>query len=172
MTSLVLSIVVMTSSGGLLAERVPAAGLLMGAVDLNAAPIEGMSLTELTVERTRLMSTMPSAGLGVALTAIGGGVFLTGFTVFLYASILVGVVIMVAAIPLLIIGPILLVNAGRERRAQQARVFAIDRRIATMGQDGTSPLPPQNDEVPPPPPVRPPDVERATVAPQLLLATF
>ncbi|MDP1824334.1 MAG: hypothetical protein Q8L48_13855 [Archangium sp.] len=181
MTSLVLSVVVMTSSGGLLSERTPAAGMLVGAVDLNAAGASyaNMTVDQLTVERMRLVETMPSLGLGIALTAVGGGVLLTGLVILgsAYELIVVGLIVMAAAVPLLIIGPILLFGALRERREVQTQVRLVDQRIAQLKRDEFAPPPVQNDpglnEVPPPPPVRPPGSEFAPhVPPQVLLATF
>ena len=178
MTSLVLSLVVMTSSGGLLAERVPAAGMLVGAVDLNtrAASLDQMSLTELTAERARLLDTMPSLGLGIALTAVGGGVLLTGLVIVSVALDLavlaVGLVVMAASVPLLIIGPILIARAARERREAQTQVRLIDQRLAEMKRDELAP-PVRNDETPPPPPMRPPGSQLLPVVePMALLASF
>ena len=180
MTSLVLSVWVMTSSGGLLAERTPAAGMLLGAVDLGAPPLlEHMSLAELTTERTRLLETMPSMGLGIALTVVGGGVLLTGLVIaaatYITEVIIVGLVVMAASVPLLIIGPILLAHAARERREVQSQVRLIDQRMTLMQHQEFAPPPTQRpvDETPPPPPMRPPGVEVVPgVAPQILLATF
>ena len=179
MISMVLSVVVMTSSGGLLSERTPAVGMLVGAVDLNTAgaAYDTMSLEQLTAERVRWMEAMPSIGPGLVLTIVGGGVFLVGFSVFLGVSILVGVVMMIVAVPLLVIGPILLAGVSRERREAQTQVRLIDQRIAALRRDEVSPVrndrPPPNDEAPPPPPMRPPGSELTpTVEPQLLLATF
>lgn len=180
MTSLILSMLVMTSSGGLLAERVPPAGLLVGAVNLNdtAASLQNMSLTELTMERARLLETTPSLGLGIALTAIGAGVLVTGLVIvyaaFTLTVVAVGVVVMLASVPLLIIGPILIAKAARGRRDVTTQVRLIDQRIAAMKRDDGLGAPPPNNEVPPPPPVRPPPgVELSpAVPPQLLLATF
>lgn len=183
MFSLVLTVGVMVSSGGLLAERTPAAGLLLGAVDLNAASAayDNLSIAELTAERLRLSETLPSPGLGIALTAIGGGVLLFGLTLaaiaFEEGLLIVGLLVMAASVPLLIIGPILIAGALRDRRAIQTQLKLIDQHIAAINRenDGGSPTPtaPVNDEVPPPPPVRPPGSEFAPyVAPTLLLASF
>lgn len=180
MFSLALSVALMSSTGGLLAERVPAAGLLVGAVDLNAAALslESLSESELTAERARLLDTMPSPGLGIALTAVGGGVLLLGLTLAVIAYepvlLIVGLVVMAASVPLLIIGPILLFRAMRERREAQTRVRLIDQQLA--GQRRNQLEAPRNDrldEVPPPPPVRPPGSQFAPDVPaDLLLATF
>lgn len=180
MIALVLSLVVMTSSGGLLSERPPAAGMLIGAVELNAG-YDSMTVDQLTAERIRLVETMPSLGLGIALTAVGGGVLLTGLVIVSVAYeisvAIVGLVVMAASVPLLIIGPILLFGAMRERRGVQSQVRLVDQRIAQLKRDELAPPPVQNDpglnEVPPPPPVRPPGSEFApNVPPQVLLATF
>jgi hypothetical protein len=180
MFSLVLSVMVISSNGGLLAERTPAAGMLIGAVDVGAN-YDNMTVAELMAERSRLADSMPSVGLGIALLASGGGVFVVGFGVFWAVSILVGVIMMVAAVPLLIIGPILLAGAARERRAIQSQVRLVDQRIAALRREESNPqfvpvdLPPQNNpnEVPPPPPVRPPGSEFAPDVPaEFLLASF
>lgn len=174
MTSLVLSLVVMTSSGGLLSERTPAVGMLVGAVDLAAAAasLDGMSLSELTAERARLVDSMPSLGAGIALTAVGAGVLVVGLALvstFYTALIVAGLVMMAVSVPLLIIGPILIAGAARGRRDTTARVRLIDQRLGEM-QRNVAPL---QNEMPPPPPPRPPGVERSpAVEPQLLLATF
>lgn len=180
MTSLVLSMLVMTSSGGLLSERTPAAGMLVGAVNLNTAAmsLDQMSMADLTAERARLMDTMPSMGGGIALTAVGGGVLLTGLVLvatYLFELIIVGAVLMVASVPMLIIGPILIAHAARERNEVRTQVRLIDQRMAQMKRDELAPPPTQqqNDETPPPPPMRPPGVEwMPVVAPQFLVASF
>jgi len=180
MFSLVLSVALMSSSGGLLAERTPPAGWLVGAVNLNEAALslENLSESELTAERVRLLDEMPSPGLGIALTAAGGGLLLVGLSLaavaFEEAVIIVGVLMMVASIPLLIIGPILLAGALRDRRGVQTQVRLIDQRLAELHRDQLEG--PRNDglnEVPPPPPVRPPGSQFAPDVPaDLLLATF
>jgi hypothetical protein len=186
MVSLVLSVAVLVSSGGLLAERVPAPGMLIGAVNLNGASAlyDNMTIEELTAQRALVEESMPSLGLGIALTAIGGGVLLTGLViissgVFILELVLVGLVVMAASIPLLIIGPILIARAARERRDAQTQLRLIDQRIASIRRDESSPrlpLPPPyepSNEQPPPPPMRPPGSEFApSVAPSLLLASF
>ena len=184
MVSLVLSVVVMSSSGGLLSERIPAAGLLVGAVDLDSASAayDTMSVADLTAERMRLVEAMPSPGLGIALTAAGGGVLITGLIILSLAYdvglVVVGLIVMAAAIPLLIIGPILLFGALGGRREFQTKVRLIDQRLAQLKRDELGPpvrndRRPEKDEVPPPPPMRPPGSELTPpVEPQLLLATF
>ncbi len=173
MTSLVLSAVVMLSSSGFLSEKAPAPGLLLGATDFSTAPVESMALTELVAERARLIEARPGLGLGLALTISGGGVFLVGFAVFLVASIIVGAIIMGAAVPLLIIGPLLIANAGKARRPIDLRVRAIDARIGAIKR-GDAISPPEVDEGGAPlPPPRPPDVWLLPVVePQVLVATF
>ncbi len=177
-----MAVVVLSSTGGLLLERQPAAGLLVGAVSLNvqAGSYDTMSIVELGVERARLMETMPSLGAGIVLTAIGGGVLLTGLVLLGLAvfdvEFVVSLIVLAAAVPLLIIGPILLFSALRARREVQTQVRLVDQRMAQLKRDEFAP-PVQNDsrpdEVPPPPPVRPPGSELTpSVEPQLLLATF
>lgn len=179
MFSLALSVALMSSSGGLLAERTPAAGMLVGAVNFNdqARALENLSLSELTTERATLLDSMPSPGLGIALTVGGGALLLVGLTLVVAfyeaAVIITGLVMMVASIPLLIIGPILLASALRERRDTQTRVRLIDQRMAEMRRDELAPQNDGRDEVPPPPPVRPPGSEWAPNVPaDTLLATF
>src|SRR5690349_2699618 len=104
MISLALSVALMTSSGGLLSERTPAAGMLVGVTDLNAqsAMYDNMTISELSTERARVAETMPSLGLGIALTSIGGGVLLTGLLILAAAEfveiVIVGLVVMAASI--------------------------------------------------------------------------
>ncbi len=180
MISLALSVALMSSSGGLLSERTPAAGLLVGAVNLNEAALslENLSESELTAERARLLDSMPSLGAGIALTAAGGGVLLLGLTLAAVALdfelLIVGLVVMAASVPLLIIGPILLFGALRERRAAQAQVRLIDQRLAELHRDQLEgPRNDGRDEVPPPPPVRPPGSQFAPDVPaNLLIAAF
>jgi hypothetical protein len=163
---LVLSAVLMTASSGLLSESMPRVGLLLGQAPQLVTPIESMSLTELTAERDRLMLERPSLGLGIALLVTGGAVLVTGLTVLWYASIIVGAIISVAAIPLLIIGPILLVTAGKARGETTRKLRDIDRRITQL----------KRDEVPPPPPLPPPPLPPVaglpSVPPQLSLLSF
>ena len=184
MFSLALSVVVISSSGGLLSERVPAAGLLVGAIDLNtaSASYDNMTVAELTTERARLVETMPSLGLGIGLTAAGGGVLLTGLIILAAAYDIavaaVGLVLMALSVPLLIIGPIFLFGALRDRRGVQTQLRLVDQRIAQVRRDELSPPPqntpppPRRDEVPPPPPMRPPGSEREQLELPLQLATF
>lgn len=178
MVSLVLSITLISSTGGLLAERTPAAGMLVGAVNLNqaGASLDNLSLTELTTERASLVDSMPSLGLGIALTAAGGGLLIIGLSLLaaeIFEVLVVGLVMMAASVPLLIIGPILLAGAVRERRDSQTRISLIDQRLAEMRRDEVQP---QNDgqyETPPPPPMRPPGSQWApTVPASTLLARF
>jgi hypothetical protein len=122
-----LSVALMTTSGGLLAERTPVAGMLMGRnLEIAAAGLEGMSLNELTIERTRLVSEMPSPVLGIVLLSVGGGVLLTGLVIAGIATDLatlaVGLIVMAVSVPLLIIGPILLASALRQRRTNETRL--------------------------------------------------
>ena len=83
-----------------------------------------------------------------------------------------------AAVPLLIIGPILLFGALGGRREFQTKVRLIDQRLAQLKRDELGPpvrndRRPEKDEVPPPPPMRPPGSELTPpVEPQVLLATF
>ena len=184
MVSLVLSVVVMSASGGLLSERTPAVGMLVGAVNLRAeaSSYDTMSVEELTTERVRLVEEMPSPGLGIGLTAAGGAVLITGLIIisasyYVEVVVAVGLIVMAASIPLLIIGPILLFGALRERREFQTKVRLVDRRIAQIGRDPMevpvrNDSPPENNEVPPPPPMRPPGSELTPVEPPLQLATF
>lgn len=175
--SLVLSVGLMSVSGGLLSERTPTTGLLVSS-SFESAAYDNMTVAELTAERTRLLDDMPSPGLGIGLLAGGGGLLLVGLIIatvtFELAPILIGLVMMVASVPLLIIGPILMARAVRERRGVQNEVRLIDLRISQV-QRGGQPLPtqPGQEEVPPPPPMRPPGSEfLPTVAPNILLATF
>ena len=184
MVWLALSVALMTSSGGLLAERTPAAGMLVGLTDLNAqsSMYDNMTIEELSAERARVAEALPSLGLGIALTSIGGGVLLTGLVILAAAEflelVLVGLVGMAASIPLLIIGPILLARAARERRDTQTQLRLIDQRLAALRRDD-APRPPSGPEYdpktepPPPPPVRPPSSQFApNVEPQLVVAAF
>ena len=116
-------------------------------------------MVELTAERTRLLLV----GLIIATVT------------FELAPILIGLVMIVASVPLLIIGPILMARAFRERRSVQNEVRLIDLRISQVERGGQPPAPtqPGQEEVPPPPPMRPPGSEfLPTVAPNILLATF
>ena len=184
MTSFVLGVALLVSTGGLLSERTPTAGMLIGVTDLNAqsAQYDNMTLAELSSERERVAALMPSLGLGIALTSVGGGVLLTGLFLVAVAEfveiVIVGVLFIVASIPLLIIGPILLASAARERRDVQTQLRLIDQRIAAVRRDEvpSAPTSPEYDpktEPPPPPPVRPPSSEfLPNVMPQLVLASF
>lgn len=175
MVSLVLSVALLTSSGGLLADKTPAVGLLLGAASYEGAPLELMSVPELTAERARLQESMPSLGLGITLTAVGGGVLLTGLVIMAAAVfvevLLVGLLVTAAAIPLLIIGPIQIGRAARERRDHMDRIRWIDQRLASFNRESLE-GPPPNNEVPPPPPMRPPGSWLPNTVPQVLLATF
>jgi hypothetical protein len=172
-----LSVAVVTTSGGLLAERTPVAGMLLGRnLEIAAAGLEGMSKTELDAERVRVMEAMPSPALGITLTAVGGGVLLTGLVIVGAATTLevlaVGFVIIAASVPLLIIGPIMLARAIRERRNSETRLRLINQQMREL-DNGRGSEQPTNTDTPPPPPVRPPDVFLIpTALPQVLVATF
>ena len=173
MFSLVLSAAVLVSSGGLLSERTPTEGMLIGAVNLRGAGAlyDNMTVEELTAQRAIVANSLPSMGLGIALTCIGGGVLLTGLTIVAVAQfleiLLVGLVVMAAGIPLVIIGIVMIARVARERRDAQAELRLIDQRIAGIKRDEFAPPPvdqpaydPKN-EPPPPPPMRPPGSEFA-----------
>lgn len=172
-----LSMALMTTSGGLLAERTPVAGMLMGRnLEIAAAGLEGMSLSELDAERTRLTSDMPSPVLGIVLLSVGGGVLLTGLVIVGIATDLatlaVGLIVMAASVPLLIIGPILLASALRQRRTNETRLRLVNQQMRELERGGQNTGPGSN-ETPPPPPMRPPDVWMIpTAVPQVLVATF
>ena len=167
-----LSVALMTTSGGLLAERTPVAGMLLGRnLEIAAAGLEGLSKTELDAERTRVLENMPSPALGITLTAVGGGVLITGL-ILVYANAIVGLVVMAVSVPLLIIGPIMLARALRERRTSETRLRLINQQMREL-ESGRSVEQPTNGETPPPPPTRPPDVFLIpTAVPQVLVATF
>lgn len=165
--SMVLTVLLMTSSGGLLSERAATTGLLMGA-DFDAAALEAMSVPDLMTERARLLDERPSVALGVSLTVAGAAVLVVGLA-FIYVAPVIALIIMAISVPLLILGPIFWVKAARERRDIQLQLRIIDRRLDQLRNTGY-PAPPGN-EVPPPPPPRP-DSVMAPFEPQLLLATF
>lgn len=90
MHALVLSLTLMSSSGGLLSEHLPAGvrlldapttafGTVLGAAGGEAAlDLEGMSRTELEMERLRLVDDRRGLALPIVLLSVGGGTLLFG----------------------------------------------------------------------------------------------
>ena len=75
------------------------AGLLLGTINPNTGSLyEGLSITELSAERVRLLDSMPSLGAGIALTAVGGGLLVTGLVIlsvtFDVVEVVVGLVLL------------------------------------------------------------------------------
>lgn len=188
MLSMALSVAVLASSGGLLSEHLPAGVRLLDAAEvipsamlgarrdrddgISAMQLQSMSLQQLHEEYDRLEDEKPGIGLGLTLTIVGGGLFITGWIVWWYASILAGVLMIIPGVVLCIVGPILLASAIRGGRRISREQDAIDRQIRILegGGQGGAPLP--SGPMPPPPPPPPPLSGLSTSGPSLVLASF
>ena len=191
MLSLALSMAVMTSSGGLLSEHLPAGVRLLDAPSvvpsamlgrirdrdrdrdrddgLSRAELQSMSLQQLHEEYDRLEDEKPGIGLGLTLTIVGGAVLLTSFF-FWYGWWYVGLIMTLPAIALCIIGPILLAKAIRARHRYNRDQDAIDRQIRVLESGGQGGAVPPGPTPPPPPP--PPPMGGLTAVPQVVVASF
>lgn len=173
------STVMMLSSGGLLSERVPAQGLLVGAIDLAQLPVEQLSMEELSAEKIRMEENRPGLGLGIGLLIGGGVTALISSVVFLVtvigsAGFVVSGIILVAAVVAVVFGVIFLVKGIREKREYSNRMRAIDTRIAQIRR-GDVIAPPSNSDVPPPPLMPPPPPPSSMLFPTdatMVLAEF
>jgi hypothetical protein len=183
MLSLAATLTLMTSSGGLLAEHLPAGvGLLEGSDrvllasrDEGPAPTvadyPGMSLSQLHLEWDRLEASKPGFGVGIGLTAGGAGALVLGLVLVTVQSLVVvvaGLVLLTGALALLIIGPIILAGTlgVRDRITRdQGEV----RRQMQLLQGGDAPLVPSGP--PPPPPPRPLS-DRGAEVPLVTVASF
>ena len=169
-----LTTVVMLSSGGLLSERVPAQGLLVGAVDLSTLPVEQLSLAELEKERLRLEDERPGLGLGIGLIIGGGVADILGLAIAAYsyslAGVVIGLSILTVGIVATVFGIVFLVKGIRGRHQTSARLHAVETRI-TQIRKGQVVEPPPNEDIPlPPPPV--PAAWREGADASMLVATF
>jgi hypothetical protein len=194
MLSVALSMAVLTSSGGMLAEQMPHGvrlldepaqlpGLLLGAARGESPGIseyQSMSLPQLQEEWTRLEESKPGLGAGIAVTVVGGAAFLTGLILFFYGAALyaiggslgvfvVGMVLGIAGIVMLIVGPIMIGSAGRERRRVDREQEAVRHQIRLLEGGGSAPPLPMG---PPPPPPPPPLSGVVGVEPRLIVAAF
>jgi hypothetical protein len=198
MLSLALSMALLTSSGGLLSEHLPAGVRLLDAASvvpgaflgarardrddgISSAQLQSMSLEQLRSEYDRLEDEKPSLGLGIGLL-VGGIASLTTWLVLWIvaaqvvstAAFWVGFVFLPVGIVLTIIGAINLARASRERRRDSRDQEMLMRQIRLLeggGQGG--PLPPlPTGPTPPPPPPPPPLGGVPMVEPQLLVASF
>lgn len=187
MMSLALSVAVLSSSGGLLAERLPsgvrlldsptvAFGTVLGASagDEKQRSLEAMTRGELEVERLRLLDAQPSyapglivAGAGVAGIVVGG--LLLGLTSRTLGSV-AGIVTILGGVAALVTGGILLIITAVQGPAVASQLRRVEQRLNTLlQQQGDAPA--GGDAPPPPPP--PPGAARDLLQPPLvLLATF
>lgn len=128
--TLVLLSTLLTLEGGLLTERAPQPGLLLGASEVTA-PGSTPSLAELTPEQLRAARTLaldarPSI-LAPALIIGGGAVVLTvGLGVLLFSSVTIGAVILAVSAAVLAVGVVLVLLQGPARATATARLKAID----------------------------------------------
>lgn len=173
---LALTTVAMLSSGGLLSERAPAPGLLMGQMDLSELPIEQLSVPELEAERLRLHSERPGLGLGIALIVVGGVGDLLGLAMLAAAAevffldtglVVATLAVLAVGIAATVVGIALLVGALHARRENTERVRAIEARLGQIRR-GEAVEPPPN-ELPPPPPM---PGAALPVLPAVVLASF
>jgi len=190
MLSLALSMAVLTASGGLLSEHLPAGvrlldlpsaipGALLGARDergISLGEAQAMSLDQLRSEYDRLEDEKPGLGLGIGLLV--GGIaslftwavlWIVAMSVVSAAAFWIGFILLPVGVTLTIIGAIALSRAGRERRRSTRDQEMLMRQIRI--REGGGQLPPLPTGPPPPPPP-PPLGGFPTVEPQLLGAAF
>jgi hypothetical protein len=185
MLSLAATLTLLTSSGGLLAEHLPtgvglldgADRVLLAARDEGPAPAvadyPGMSLSQLHLEWDRLEASKPGFGLGIGLTAAGAGALVLGLVLLVVQSpvvLVVGLVMLAAAVGLLIAGPIILSRILGERDRITREQGEVRRQMQLL-QGGDAPLVPSGPRPPPPPPPRPLSDQGAEV-PLVTLARF
>jgi uncharacterized protein YacL len=144
--------------GGLLSEPVPrAARLLEGqAVTATAAApvtLEDLTVAQLQAERARTLDSRPSVLWPVTAIAVGAAGLVVGLTAFLFASMVVGGIVMAIAAPVVVLGVVLLlINVPAMKEAGQ-RVRQIDRLLVLRRQELNAPPPADAPPPPPPPPL-------------------
>lgn len=178
MFTLALALVASSTTGGLLADSMPAHVRLLDAGELVLAqyapppPGQPQSLAAMRAEYAELEASKPSLGLGLGLLIPGGVSTIIGLALAAYAIyvevLVVGLVMLGVGIPLVVVGAILLANAVRHGREINAQMSALRYRIRNAeatGTGGGSEIPVAPDAPPPP---------QALVGPQstLLLAAF
>lgn len=189
-TSLALTALLSTSSGGLLAGYesqhvrfidVPAeAGGFVARVSKYASPgLETMSLQQLEAERRRLNDERPGLVLPIVLMISGAVVAAVGYGVF-WGSAVAGLVILGAGTAALVVGTVLLI-VNLVKRGAIARDLTYVESLLRSRSYGAPPGQPGNPgepqwappgDVPPPPPPPPAGVLAPVPAPQLELASF
>jgi len=191
MLSLALSVAMLTSTGGMLADHLPRGVRLLDAPRALPGPppafpteepvpgdYQSMSLAQLRAAAARIEDSKPSAAGGIVLLA--GGI--TGIVVGLVA-ILVGVfvpsvgwlvaglIITAAGLAMTVIGPILMASALRGRLSAERDLDFIQRQIRML-EGGGAPTPAGPPRTPPPPPPPPPLGGLEVVVPMVAVASF
>lgn len=152
--------------GGLLADRTPTAGLLLGAAETAESvpprPLSDLTLEELEAERQSVLATRPS--LIPPMLVIGAGAigFTIGTGILLFSTIIVGSFVMGVAAVVVIVGIVLVLNTGPARAVAARRLKEIDRAVTDRKREQLRP---------PPPAILPPGVQWGP-PPSLLLASF
>jgi threonine dehydrogenase-like Zn-dependent dehydrogenase len=149
MTFVMLS-TLLSLEGGLLAERMPTSGLLLAAADTTveapARPLSEFTPFELEAERRAVLDSRPS--LIPSLLVVGAGAigFTIGTGILLFATIIVGSVVMGVSTIVVIVGIVLALNIGPARDAAAKRVKEIDAVLDQRRREELRPMP----GVPPP----------------------
>ncbi len=185
LVSLALSVALSSSSGGLLAGRLPvgvrlldapttAFGVVLGASAERQLNLEAMSHGELEMERLRLIDSQPSVVPGIVVASAGLVAFIVGYAVLEITGgtvgTLAGALLLVGGLAALVTGGIMLLVAIIRGASTSARIRRVEQRINTLLQQPSG-VPLEGDAPPPPPP--PPGVLRELPQPpQVLLATF
>lgn len=139
--------------GGLLAERAPTPGWLLGAaetVEAPSRPLSDLTRAELEAERRTVLDARPS--LVPSLLVVGAGAigFTIGTGILLFATIIVGSVVMGVSAVAIIVGVVLAMNIGPAREAAAKRLKEIDRVMDQRRREELRPVP----VMPPPPGVQ------------------
>lgn len=186
MLSLALSVALLSSSGGLLSERLPSSarlvdastlafGTVLGASagDEKVRSLESLTRGELEAERLRLLDSQPSfvPGLVVAGAGVAGvvvGVVLLAVTARTIGTA-AGLVTLLGGVAAMVTGAVLLIVAAVRGPAVTSQLRRVEQRINTLlKEQGDTPA----GDAPPPPPPPPGALRDLPQPPQVLLATF
>lgn len=145
--TLVLVTTLLVAQGGLLSEAEPRPGLLVETPAAQAPKLSDMTLAQLDTERARVLAEAPSVLPGVLCITGGLAAFTVGVGIFLFATMVVGGIVMAISVPIVVVGFVLQFLTAPGRQAARDRVKEIDRAAAALRNPPRELLPP-----PPPPP--------------------
>jgi len=135
--------------GGLVAERGPTPGLLpapTGTIEAPARALTDLTPAELEAERRTVLEARPSLIPSLLMVGAGAIGFTIGTGILLFATIVVGSVVMGVSAIVIIVGVVLALNVGPEREAAAKRLKEIDKLLTRRRMEELRPVP----VVPPP----------------------